>query len=165
MLLFVGVGILIVAAGVPLALRKVPPNRLYGLRIPSTLRNEDVWYGANQATGRFLLVVGTMTACVAAAPGRTDFLVTPSYRTLHDLSSRSYPDTQKSVPIHGWARPDPPLNPSRTRVSPSRTRKRPVPDTGEPVPDMRPRARRSPAGEVPARSADLPAIVRLLGGG
>ncbi len=64
-LLFVAVGILMVVAGAPLKLRKVPPNRIYGLRIPSTLRDEAVWYGANQTTGSFLLIVGLLTAGVA----------------------------------------------------------------------------------------------------
>ena len=38
---------LFVAVSVPLALRKVPPNPVYGFRTPFTLSSDDRWYEVN----------------------------------------------------------------------------------------------------------------------
>jgi uncharacterized membrane protein len=56
-----------VAAGVPLWMRKVPPNPIYGLRIPATEENLDVWYEANAYLGRDLVVVGAGSLVVTIA--------------------------------------------------------------------------------------------------
>ena len=40
------------AVSVPLALGKVPPNRLYGFRTPRTLADDRVWYPVNRVAGR-----------------------------------------------------------------------------------------------------------------
>lgn len=47
-----GLGVLM---AVPLALRKIPPNRWYGFRIPKTLKDENIWYDANAFFGRGLI--------------------------------------------------------------------------------------------------------------
>jgi len=36
----------------------VPPNRFFGLRVPSTLRNRSVWYDANALNARHLFSLG-----------------------------------------------------------------------------------------------------------
>ncbi|MFL5331611.1 MAG: SdpI family protein, partial [Geminicoccaceae bacterium] len=56
--LFVASGVLLLALGVPLALRRVRPNRWYGLRVPATFADEEVWYEANALAGRDLIVLG-----------------------------------------------------------------------------------------------------------
>jgi uncharacterized membrane protein len=56
--LLAGLGLLTVIVAIPLALRRVPPNRWYGLRVPATLADREVWYAANQRTGRDLVWLG-----------------------------------------------------------------------------------------------------------
>ena len=53
--------IAMVLLAIPLILRRIPPNPLYGLRVPATYKDEQVWYDANAASGRDLGVLG---ACV-----------------------------------------------------------------------------------------------------
>ena len=64
-LLILGVGGLSIAVGVPLARRLVPRNRWYGLRIAATFSSEQVWYEANAAMGRDLIVVGCVVLLLA----------------------------------------------------------------------------------------------------
>jgi SdpI/YfhL protein family len=52
------IGPVLILLSVPLMLRWVPRNRFYGLRIPSTLRNESVWYDVNALCARHLLLLG-----------------------------------------------------------------------------------------------------------
>ena len=59
--LYAGSGILLAALSVPLMRRRVPPNAFYGLRIPETLEDEEVWYEANARSGKDLLHVGLAT--------------------------------------------------------------------------------------------------------
>lgn len=51
--------------GIPLILKKVSPNRLYGFRTRTTLGNVDAWYEANRIAGYWLVATGAATACVA----------------------------------------------------------------------------------------------------
>ena len=44
-------GAIMIAVGIPLAKRKVPPNHTYGLRTSATLGDERVWYEANARSG------------------------------------------------------------------------------------------------------------------
>jgi uncharacterized membrane protein len=46
-LLLVGVGVVMVLLSLPMALRRVPPNHFYGLRVPATFADQWVWYEAN----------------------------------------------------------------------------------------------------------------------
>ncbi len=55
---------LIAALAIPLVLRKVPPNHLYGFRTPRTLASHEVWYPANAFSGKALLV-----ACALSLAG------------------------------------------------------------------------------------------------
>jgi SdpI/YhfL family protein len=64
-LLFLGVGVLSVAVGIPLAKRRVPRNRWYGLRIAATFASEQVWYEANAAMGRDLIALGCVVLLMA----------------------------------------------------------------------------------------------------
>ena len=51
-----GSALLLALLAVPLLLRRVPPNRLYGYRTCATLGDEALWYAANAHFGRGMLV-------------------------------------------------------------------------------------------------------------
>ena len=59
-LLLAGVSALLMVPAVPLIQRRVPPNVLYGLRVPATLADEWVWYEANARSGWELLTLGAL---------------------------------------------------------------------------------------------------------
>lgn len=65
-LIFVFVGVLLMALAVPLMRRRVPPNPLYGLRVRATFADSFVWYEANAANGRDLFLLGAALALAAA---------------------------------------------------------------------------------------------------
>ena len=65
-LLVVFSGLMILVA-LPLALRRIPPNRWYGLRIPATFADRQVWYEANARMGRNLAWLGAVLLVVALA--------------------------------------------------------------------------------------------------
>ncbi len=50
------------AIAVPLILRKVPRNGLYGFRTPATLRDDRVWYEANAYFGKAFLCSSAVSA-------------------------------------------------------------------------------------------------------
>ena len=47
---------------VPLILRKVPRNKIYGFRTPATLRDDRVWYEANACFGKAFLCSSAVSA-------------------------------------------------------------------------------------------------------
>jgi len=51
-------GLILIALSVPLILRRVPPNPVYGLRVAATYKDRQVWYDANAASGRDMFVLG-----------------------------------------------------------------------------------------------------------
>lgn len=61
-------GLLLIVLSVPLVLRWVPPNRLYGLRLRVTRQDPWVWYEANAATGRDYIVIGALLVIGAFLP-------------------------------------------------------------------------------------------------
>jgi hypothetical protein len=54
-----GSAILLIAIAVPLWLRRIPPNLLYGVRFRSTLADDAVWYEINARAGRNLFGIGS----------------------------------------------------------------------------------------------------------
>ena len=50
------------AIAVPLIMRKVPRNGIYGFRTPATLRDERVWYEANAYFGKAFLCSSAVSA-------------------------------------------------------------------------------------------------------
>jgi uncharacterized membrane protein len=53
-------GPVLVLMAIPLMLRWVPRNRLYGFRVAATLRDDVVWYDVNASSGRHFLVLGSV---------------------------------------------------------------------------------------------------------
>ena len=47
---------------IPLILRWVPPNSLYGFRTPRTLANRDLWFRVNHFAGWALLIASITSA-------------------------------------------------------------------------------------------------------
>ena len=54
-------GVLIVVLGIPLFLRKVHPNRFYGLNAALQYESKTKWYSANRFLGGALVVAGLLT--------------------------------------------------------------------------------------------------------
>ncbi len=48
--LFMGLPALTLVLGIPLALKLVPPNRVYGYRTATTFASPEAWYQVNFAT-------------------------------------------------------------------------------------------------------------------
>lgn len=57
----VGAGVIAIVS-IPLILKVVPRNSLYGFRTRSTLSNDEVWFRANHFAGWALLVAAAVSA-------------------------------------------------------------------------------------------------------
>jgi uncharacterized membrane protein len=55
-----GAGLLIFALAIPLILRRVPPNELYGVRTKAAFASEADWYRINAIGGRYLAISGVL---------------------------------------------------------------------------------------------------------
>jgi hypothetical protein len=53
-------GPVLILLSIPLALRWVPRNRLYGFRVRATLRHDAVWYDVNAHSARQFIVLGAV---------------------------------------------------------------------------------------------------------
>ena len=65
LILFVSSGLLLAGLSVPLLLRKVAPNPLYGFRVKRTLEDPTVWYAVNFYAAKRLLVLGLTSGLIA----------------------------------------------------------------------------------------------------
>ena len=72
----IGTGLLLVAIGLPLMRRRVPPNTWYGARMPSTLASEPIWYAVNAQCGRDMMWLGVVTVALATLEA---LVVPPQY--------------------------------------------------------------------------------------
>jgi hypothetical protein len=84
MLFITGVSLLLIGLAVPLIRGWVKPNHWYGLRIPATLNDPEIWYPANRYAGWLLLAYGLMLLIVAVGlpwllGGGVDQAATESY--------------------------------------------------------------------------------------
>ena len=61
------IGLVTLLIGWPLARRRVPPNRWYGVRLRATLSSPGVWYEANAVCGDDLVRLGLVLLVVALA--------------------------------------------------------------------------------------------------
>jgi uncharacterized membrane protein len=55
-------GMLFFILGIPLALKLVPPNPVYGVRTSKTFSNREVWYAANRSAGINMAITGIVIA-------------------------------------------------------------------------------------------------------
>ena len=65
-LLTAGCGLVISGLAIPLILRRVPPNGIYGIRTKASFASESDWYRINWVGGRYLAVSGFMIVIVGA---------------------------------------------------------------------------------------------------
>ena len=75
---FVGTGLLFIGLAIPVILQKIPPNPIYGFRVPKTMNNPDVWYPANEYMGWGMLWSGVLIVLVSLViffiPGINNFV-------------------------------------------------------------------------------------------
>jgi uncharacterized membrane protein len=53
--------VVLALVSLPMALRKVPPNHLYGFRTQRTLSSPDIWYPANAFSGWAISIASTIS--------------------------------------------------------------------------------------------------------
>ena len=63
--IFAGLGLLIVILAVPMILGKVSPNSVYGFRTKQTKSDPEIWYPANAYAGKWLLAWGVVMIVTA----------------------------------------------------------------------------------------------------
>ncbi len=72
LVLYVAAGVLLAILSIPMMLRRLPPNALYGFRVRQTLADPDLWYKLNEHAGKRLFVSG-----LAIAVGAIIFYLVP----------------------------------------------------------------------------------------
>ena len=65
LVMYVGAGLLLSALSIPLILRKIGPNPVYGFRVKQTLNDPRVWYEVNAFAGKGMLCDGLITVLAA----------------------------------------------------------------------------------------------------
>jgi hypothetical protein len=63
--LYLFAGLLLVGLSIPLILKKIKPNALYGFRVQQTLDDPSIWYAVNAYSGKWLLAAGIATIVAA----------------------------------------------------------------------------------------------------
>jgi uncharacterized membrane protein len=53
-------GPVLILMSIPLLFGWIPRNRLYGFRVPATLRHDAVWYDVNARSARHFLLLGAV---------------------------------------------------------------------------------------------------------
>ncbi len=51
-------GVIVIGLAIPLVLRRVKPNAVYGFRVPATFADEHVWFEMNARAGWHMIVIG-----------------------------------------------------------------------------------------------------------
>ena len=62
-----GLSVLVILLAIPLARRRIPPNRWYGFRVPATFADREVWFATNAQAGRDLIALGVLLIVAALA--------------------------------------------------------------------------------------------------
>jgi uncharacterized membrane protein len=65
LIFYVVAGLLLAGLSVPLILRKIGPNPVYGFRVRQTLEDPAVWYPVNAFAAKGLLCLGLGTSAVS----------------------------------------------------------------------------------------------------
>jgi uncharacterized membrane protein len=82
--------LLFILIAIPLILRRVPPNPVYGFRTRTTLADENIWYESNAYFGRNFvissIISGIAVFCLIAPPL---IVIILTLRYLRSLNNRS----------------------------------------------------------------------------
>ena len=65
--LYVGAGILLIIISLPLLLKKIPPNPVYGFRLSPALDDPRIWYATNTHSAKRLILAGASAVLAAIA--------------------------------------------------------------------------------------------------
>jgi uncharacterized membrane protein len=77
---FLVVGAMFVLISIPLWLGKIPPNRLYGVRIRKAFESTELWYKVNALGGGIMILYGAIMVFVGATLFFLSKRVTVDYR-------------------------------------------------------------------------------------
>jgi uncharacterized membrane protein len=78
-----GSGLLIFAFAIPLILRRVPPNGIYGIRTKAAFASESDWYRINAIGGRYFAISGLVILIV----GAVGFFLPVSLRDAYSITA------------------------------------------------------------------------------
>lgn len=62
-------GVAFIVLGYPLYKERIGPNDYYGLRIPQTRNNPDIWYPVNARSGKHFMIAGALLFFLGAVSG------------------------------------------------------------------------------------------------
>ena len=65
LIIFFITGIIFSGLAIPLIRRKIKINSWYGIKLPQTMENENVWYEVNAIMGRFLFTFGLFISIIS----------------------------------------------------------------------------------------------------
>ena len=70
LIVHIAAGLLVIALAIPLILRRVPMNHVYGVRIRQSFESDEAWYDINEYGGKWLLAYGIVLVVygIAARP-------------------------------------------------------------------------------------------------
>lgn len=66
------IGLIAMLVGLPLALKRIPPNHFYGFRTAKTRGNPDVWFSVNRVFGIDLMIAGALAIVAVPLSGMAD---------------------------------------------------------------------------------------------
>lgn len=64
---YLGTSAVMIGCGIPMFRRRVQRNKWFGFRTAATLSSDAIWYPANRAAGRWLIIAGMGTSLVTIA--------------------------------------------------------------------------------------------------
>jgi hypothetical protein len=65
--LYVGAGLFLIVISLPLLLKKIPPNPVYGFRLAPALEDPRIWYATNAHSAKRLMLAGASSVIAAIA--------------------------------------------------------------------------------------------------
>ncbi len=75
MTIYIVGGLLLILLSIPLILRRIPPNPIYGFRVQWTMEDPELWYSVNAYTAKWFVFVGACSILGAVGltfiPGMT----------------------------------------------------------------------------------------------
>ncbi len=64
LIIYFFVGLLFMIISIPFIKEKVKINNWFGIRLPSTMKSEKVWFAANKKAGINLFILGLLTSLI-----------------------------------------------------------------------------------------------------